>query len=412
MKDKMVCVVGLGYVGLPLAKAFSKYLKTIGFDIDEEKTRELSDDNNKANIEFTTDPSKIKQADFVLICVPTPVTKSKEPELRYVRSAAEIVGKNLKKGAIVVLESTVYPGVTEEVIAPILESASGLKCGADFKIGYSPERINPGDEAHALDKITKIVAGMDEETTENLAELYSLITNIYKAKDIKTAEAAKVIENIQRDLNIALMNELTLIFHKMHLDTKSVLEAAATKWNFQPYKPGLVGGHCIPVDPYYLVYKAKELGYHPQVILAGRAINDYMPKHVAEMAIKGLNEVGKVIKGSKVLIMGLTYKENVPDTRESPVREMVKELKEFGIKIYGYDPLLTKEEIEEFSAKALDELNVKVDCVVVTAAHDEFKKMTLEDVKCFTNDKPVLVDVRGMFEEEDARKKGFYYRRL
>jgi len=412
MKDKMFCVVGLGYVGLPLAKAFSKYLKTIGFDIDEEKTRELSDDNNKANIEFTTDPSKIKQADFVLICVPTPVTKSKEPDLRYVKSAAEIVGKNLKKGAIVVLESTVYPGVTEEVIAPILESASGLKCGADFKIGYSPERINPSDEAHALDKITKIVAGMDEETTENLAELYSLITNIYKAKDIRTAEAAKVIENIQRDLNIALMNELTLIFHKMQLDTKSVLEAAGTKWNFHPYKPGLVGGHCIPVDPYYLVYKAKELGYHPQVILAGRAINDYMPKHIAEMAIKGLNEVGKVIKGSKVLIMGLTYKENVPDTRESPVREMVKELKEFGIKIYGYDPLLTKEEIEEFSAKALDELNVKVDCVVVTAAHDEFKKMTLEDVKCFTNDKPVIVDVRGMFEEEDARKKGFYYRRL
>jgi len=235
-------------------------------------------------------------------------------------SAAEIVGKNLKKGAIVVLESTIYPGVTEEIIAPILESASGLKCGADFKIGYSPERINPGDEAHALDKITKIVAGMDEETTENLAELYSLITNIYKAKDIRTAEAAKVIENIQRDLNIALMNELTLIFHKMGLDTKSVLEAATTKWNFHRYSPGLVGGHCIPVDPYYLVYKAKELGYHPQVILAGRAINDYMPKHVAEMAIKGLNEVGKVIKGSKVLIMGLTYKENVPDTRESPVR--------------------------------------------------------------------------------------------
>ena len=267
--------------------------------------------------------------------------------MRYVKSAAEIAGKNLKKGAVVVLESTVYPGVTEEVVAPILdlENESGLKCGADFYIGYSPERINPGDDAHALTKITKIVAGMDDDTTGRLAELYGLITNVYKAKDIRTAEAAKVIENIQRDLNIALMNELAIIFHKMGLDTKSVLDAAGTKWNFQPYKPGLVGGHCIPVDPYYLVYKAKGLGYHPQVILAGRAINDYMPKHVAEMAIKGLNEVGKVIKGSKVLIMGLTYKENVPDTRESPVREMVKELKEFGVEAYGYDPLLSKEEI-------------------------------------------------------------------
>ncbi len=412
MKDKMVCVVGLGYVGLPLAKVFSKYLKTIGFDIDEEKTRELSDDNNKANIEFTTDPSKIKQADFALICVPTPVTKSKEPDLRYVKSAAEIVGKNLKKGAIVVLESTIYPGVTEEIIAPILESASGLKCGADFKIGYSPERINPGDEAHALDKITKIVAGMDEETTENLAELYSLITNIYKAKDIRTAEAAKVIENIQRDLNIALMNELTLIFHKMGLDTKSVLEAAATKWNFHRYSPGLVGGHCIPVDPYYLVYKAKELGYHPQVILAGRAINDYMPKHVAEMAIKGLNEVGKVIKGSKVLIMGLTYKENVPDTRESPVREMLKELKEFGIKIYGYDPLLSKEEIKQFGVKAIDNLNVKVDCVIVAVAHEEFKKINLKDTQELMNNAPVLIDVRGMFNGEEAKREGFYYKAL
>ncbi len=278
MKNKIVCIAGLGYVGLPLAEAFSTHLKTIGFDIDEAKIEDLKKiNNNEENIEFTADPSKIKQADFVLICVPTPVTKSKEPDLSYVKLAAEIVGKNLKKGAIVVLESTVYPGVTEEVIAPILdlENESGLKCGKDFKIGYSPERINPGDEAHALDKITKIVAGMDEETTETLAELYGLITNVYKAKDIRTAEAAKVIENIQRDLNIALMNELTLIFDKMHLDTKAVLEAAGTKWNFHPYKPGLVGGHCIPVDPYYLVYKAKELSYHPQVILAGRAINDY-----------------------------------------------------------------------------------------------------------------------------------------
>jgi UDPglucose 6-dehydrogenase/UDP-N-acetyl-D-galactosamine dehydrogenase len=414
MKNKTVCVVGLGYVGLPLAEAFSSHLKTIAFDIDEEKVKRLSESNSEENIDFTSDPLKINQADFVLICVPTPVTKSKEPDLSYVKSAAEIVGQHLKKGAVVVLESTIYPGVTEEIIAPILdlENESGLKCGADFKIGYSPERINPGDEAHALGKITKIVAGMDEETTETLAELYGLITNVYKAKDIRTAEAAKVIENIQRDLNIALMNELAIIFHKMHLDTKSVLEAAATKWNFHSYKPGLVGGHCIPVDPYYLVYKAKELGYHPQVILAGRAINDYMPKHVAEMAIKGLNEVGKVIKGSKVLIMGLTYKENVPDTRESPVREIIKELKEFGIEIYGYDPLLTKGEIEELGVKALDELKQNVDCVITTVAHNEFKMMKLEDVKKFMNNNPVLVDVKGVFNGEDAKGKGFYYKTL
>ena len=414
MKNKTVCIVGLGYVGLPLAEAFSSHLKTIAFDIDEEKVKRLSESNNEENIEFTTDPSKIKQADFVLICVPTPVTKSKEPDLSYVKSAAEIVGRNLKKGAVVVLESTIYPGVTEEIIAPILdlENESGLKCGADFKIGYSPERINPGDEAHALDKITKIVAGMDEETTEILAELYGLITNVHKAKDIKTAEAAKVIENIQRDLNIALMNELAIIFHKMGLDTNSVLEAASTKWNFHPYKPGLVGGHCIPVDPYYLVYKAKELGYHPQVILAGRAINDYMPKHVAEIAIKGLNEVGKVIKSSKVLIMGLTYKENVPDTRESPVREMVKELKEFGVEIYGYDPLLSSEEIEKFGVKALGSLDVKVDSVIVAVVHGEFKRMKLDDLKEMMNDKPVLIDVRGVFGGEEAEEKGFCYRRL
>jgi UDPglucose 6-dehydrogenase/UDP-N-acetyl-D-galactosamine dehydrogenase len=419
MKNKTVCVVGLGYVGLPLAEAFSSHLKTIAFDIDEEKVKRLSESNNKQNIEFTSDPAQIKQADFVLICVPTPVTKSKEPDLSYVKSAAEIVGQHLKKGAIVVLESTIYPGVTEEIIAPILdlENESGLKCGADFKIGYSPERINPGDEAHTLDKITKIVAGMDEETTELLAELYGLITNVYKAKDIKTAEAAKVIENIQRDLNIALMNELAIIFHKMHLDTKSVLEAASTKWNFHPYKPGLVGGHCIPVDPYYLVYKAKELGYHPQVILAGRAINDYMPKHVADMAIKGLNEVGKVIKGSKVLIMGLTYKENVADTRESPVRKMVKELKEFGVDVYGYDPLISKEEIEGFGVKFSANLDVKMDCVIVAVAHDEFKNNSFLSTGSFfrkkvLNNAPVLIDVRGMFDGEEAKRKGFYYKTL
>jgi UDPglucose 6-dehydrogenase/UDP-N-acetyl-D-galactosamine dehydrogenase len=329
-----------------------------------------------------------------------------------VKSAAETVGRNLKKGAIVVLESTVYPGVTEEVVKPILEKESGMFCGKDFKVGYSPERVNPGDEEHTIDKITKIVAGMDEETTEVLAELYGLITNVYKAKDIKTAEAAKVIENVQRDLNIALMNELAIIFHKMGLDTKAVLDAAATKWNFHRYCPGLVGGHCIPVDPYYLVYKAREVGYHPQVILAGRAINDYMPKYVAEMAIKGLNEMGKVIKDSRVLIMGLTYKENVSDTRESPVVGIIKELKEFKAKLYGYDPLLSRDEIERFGVEAIDGLRgIKVDCVIVTVAHDEFKKISVKDLKAVTNDNPVLIDVRGIFDSEVVRKD-FYYRKL
>ena len=407
----MVCIVGLGYVGLPLAKAFSEHFKVIGYDVNEKKVKELND--NEENIEFTTDPSLIKQADFVIIAVPTPVTKSKEPDLSFVTSAAETVGKNLKKGSVVVLESTVYPGVTEEVVKQILEEESGLRCGEDFKIAYSPERINPGDEEHSLDKITKIIAGMDEETTEIVAELYKRVTSsIFEAKDIKTAEAAKVIENIQRDLNIALMNELSLIFDKMGLDTKEVIKAAATKWNFHKYKPGLVGGHCIPVDPYYLVYKAKELNYHPQVILAGRAINDYIPRHVALMTVKALNDVGKVIKNSKVLIMGLTYKENVPDTRESPVREMVKELEEFGVKIFGYDPLLRKEDIAEFGMEALDGLSVKVDAVIITVAHDEFKKIDLEDIKKFMNDKPVLIDVRGMFDVKMAEKEGFCYRRL
>ena len=417
MKEKLkqnkalVCIVGLGYVGLPLAKAFSEYFKVIGYDVNEKKVKELND--NEENIDFTSDPFLIKQADFVIIAVPTPVTKSKEPDLSFVKSAAETVGKNLKKGCVVVLESTVYPGVTEEVVKQILEEESGLRCGDAFKIAYSPERINPGDEEHFLDKITKVIAGMDEETTEIVAELYKKVTSsIFEAKDIKTAEAAKVIENVQRDLNIALMNELSLIFDKMGLDTRAVLEAAGTKWNFHKYEPGLVGGHCIPVDPYYLVYKAKELGYHPQVILAGRAINDYMPRHVALMTVKALNDVGKVIKNSKVLIMGLTYKENVPDTRESPVREMVKELEEFGVKIFGYDPLLRKEDIAEFGVEALDGLSVNVDAVIIAVAHDEFKKIDLEDIKKFMNDKPVLIDVRGMFDVKNVERGGFCYRRL
>lgn len=408
LKEKTVCISGLGYVGLPLAESFSKHLKTIGFDIDLKKIEELQK-NGDQDIIFTTNSPMIKEADFVIIAVPTPLTKSKEPDLSFVKSASEVVGKNLKKGAIVVLESTVYPGVTEEEVKPILENESGLICGQDFKIGYSPERVNPGDEEHTIDKITKIVSGMDDETTENLSELYGLITKTFKAKDIKTAEAAKVIENIQRDLNIALINELTLIFHKMGIDTNAVLEAAGTKWNFHKYVPGLVGGHCLPVDPYYLVYKSLEIGHHPQVILAGRSTNDYMPKYVAELAIKGLNEVEKVIKGSKVLIMGLSYKENVPDTRESPVHEIVEELKEFGIEVYGHDPLLSKGEIERFGLNVFEE-DIKYDCIILAVMHNEFKKIDLDYLKSMMNSKPLLIDIKGIFN--DLKTKNFYYKSL
>lgn len=412
LKDKIVTIVGLGYVGLPLAEEFSKHFKVIGFDINEKKVRKLAAIYH--GLDITSDSTKIRLADFVIIAVPTPVTKSKQPDLLPVISASEIVGKNLKKGAIVVLESTVYPGVTEEIMGPILEKESGLKVGKDFKIGYSPERVNPGDKDHTIDKITKIVSGIDEETVNELAELYGKITKVYKAQSIKIAEAAKVIENIQRDINIALMNELSVIFYKMNLDTKAILDAASTKWNFIRFSPGFVGGHCIPVDPYYLVYKANELGYHPQVILAGRAINDYMPKYVAELTIKALNESGKVINGSKIFILGLTFKENIDDTRESPVRELIKELKEFKCEIYGYDPHISKEEIQNFgiTVKTFDDADMKYDCIIVTVGHDEFKKISLDSLKKFTNEKPVLIDVRKIYNINDAKSKGFYYKTL
>lgn len=407
---KTVCIVGLGYVGTPLAEAFAEHLPTIGFDIDPRKVSGLAESGSK--VMATTDPARILDAEVVMICVPTPVTKAKDPDLGPVRSATATVGRNLKEGAIVVLESTVYPGVTEEIVVPILEKESKKTCGKDFFVGYSPERINPNDDAHTLDKITKIVAGMDKATTDRLVDLYSLVTTVYRAPDIKTAEAAKVIENIQRDLNIALMNELSLIFSRLGLDTRAVLAAAGTKWNFHPYSPGLVGGHCIPVDPYYLVMKAEEVGYHPQVILAGRAINDGMPRHVAGLALKGLNDAGKVIRGSKVLIMGLTYKEDVPDTRESPVEEIIHELREYKVNVLGYDPLLPDDVIKKFGAEPVKSLDIMVDAVIVAVAHRGFRSMTVEDFKKMMNGHPVLVDVRGMVDSEKATDAGFWYRRL
>jgi UDP-N-acetyl-D-galactosamine dehydrogenase len=408
-----VCVVGLGYVGLPLAEAFSRHFKVIGFDTNSNRVGELKLNNNNQNLIITGNPQQIKEADFIIIAVPTPVTKSKKPDLSYINSAARIISRNMKAGCTVILESTIYPGVTEEVVKPILEE-SGLQCGKDFKIAYSPERINPGDEEHTIDKVPKVVSGMDEETTELVAQLYSTICHeVFKARNIKTAEAAKVIENVQRDLNIALVNELCLIFDRMGLSTKDVLDTAATKWNFYHYSPGLVGGHCIPVDPYYLVYKAKELGYRPQVILAGRAINDYMPKHVAKMVVKGLNDAGKASKGSKVLIMGLTYKENVADTRETPVKGIIRELKKYGVELYGYDPLLNNVE-QEFGVKAISNPRklTGIDCLVLSAGHDVFHQITLSDLKTIMSPDPVLIDVHRFFDETEARRMGFHYKSL
>ena len=415
VKNKTICVVGLGYVGFPLAKEFSRHFNVIGFDVNEGKIDGLKSTYEKNNFKFTTDPASIKMADFVIIAVPTPITKSKNPDLSFVESASRLVGKNMKKGAIVVSESTVYPGVTEEVIGPILEQESKMILGKDFKIGYSPERVNPGDDEHTIDKITKIISGMDYESTEALAELYGSITEVYRADNIKTAEAAKVIENVQRDLNIALVNELSMMFSKMGLDTKEVLDAASTKWNFIRYDPGLVGGHCIPVDPYYLVHKAKEIGHNPQVILAGRSVNDNMAKHVVDLTVRAFNDAGKVMNGSKILIMGLTFKENIDDTRETPVSSIIKELKDFKCELYGFDPMLSKEQIEDFGVKFLEKLdNIKVDCVIVAVTHKEFKNIDLNDLKDIMEEngtKPILIDIKSMFGK-DTSNNGFVYRRL
>ncbi len=412
-KTAVIGIVGLGYVGLPLAIAFAKTLRVIGFDTDTAKVSRLNQSNSSHRLSFTDDPREINHADFIIICVPTPVTKSKEPDLGPVLAAALTVSQNMKKNSVIILESTVYPGVTEDIVTPILE-ASGLKCGRDFKIAYCPERINPGDKEHTVDKVTKVVAGMNGATTDLVAELYRKVApQIFKARNIKTAEAAKVIENVQRDLNIALMNELSLIFDRLGLDTEDVLDAAATKWNFHRYSPGMVGGHCIPVDPYYLVSKAKELGYHPQVILAGRAINDEMPKHVGEVTSKGRNNVGKVIKGSRVVIMGLTYKENVADIRETPVKELIKQLKDYGLEIFGYDPLLDNIE-GEFGIKAVSDFEEieNVDGVILAVAHKAFQGVTLDKLKAIMNDNPVLIDVRRFFDSRETERKGFYYRTL
>ena len=423
--EEEICVIGLGYVGLPLAVAFRRAgYKVYGLDVNISRVEELKQHKDLAgevseselrsvDIEFTSDAHIIHKADFIVVCVPTPIDKNKLPDLRFIASASQMIGENLKEGAIVVFESTVYPGVTEEVCLPLIETASGLKCPESFKIGYSPERINPGDKEHSIENIVKVVSAIDDEALERVAGVYSKITKagIFKAKSIKTAEAAKVIENIQRDLNIALMNERALIFERMGIKTKHVLEAAGTKWNFHKYVPGLVGGHCIGVDPYYLTFKAEELGFHPKVILAGRSTNDYMPMHIVKLVIKGLNKAGKVLRGSRVLLLGLTFKENVRDARNSKARDLITGLKEFGIDVQGYEPNLSEDKIRRvFGINAVDFNSVKnIDCTILVNSHSFFSGLGLDDLKLKMTENPVIVDIKFFFDEGEAHEKGFIY---
>ena len=428
-KEKL-SLIGLGYVGMPIAVAFSnRGLDVIGYDLNEKKielykkgidpTNEVGDNGIKnCNVQFTSDEKKLREAKFHIVAVPTPVNDDHTPDLSSVKGASSILGRNLIKGSVVVFESTVYPGVTEDVCVPILEKESGLVCGVDFKIGYSPERINPGDKLHRLETITKIVSGMDAETLDCVASVYEIVVDagVYRAESIKVAEAAKVIENSQRDINIAFMNELSIIFNKMGIDTKAVLDAASTKWNFLKFYPGLVGGHCIGVDPYYLTYKAEMLGYHSQVILAGRRINDDMGKYVAENCVKQLLRADKPVRGASVVILGFTFKENCPDTRNTKVWDIVKELREYGIEPDICDPIADKEEAKRLYGvefKAIEEIH-NVDAVIIAVPHDEFKLLDKQIVNLFYEiDAPkVLLDIKGVLEKKEYINTGYYYWRL
>lgn len=429
-KETKMALIGLGYVGMPIAVAFAQTLDVIGFDLNKNKiniylsgvdpTKEVGNEIIKnTTVEFTADESKLDEARFYIVAVPTPVNADHTPDLSPIESASHIVGKHLTKGAVVVYESTVYPGVTEDICVPILEQESGLKCGVDFKVGYSPERINPGDKVHRLDTITKIVSGMDDDTLEIVAKVYELVVaeGVFRAKNIKVAEAAKVIENSQRDINIAFMNELSIIFNKMGIDTKSVLEAAGTKWNFLKFYPGLVGGHCIGVDPYYLTYKAEELGYHSQIILAGRRINDDMGKYVAENLVKSLIASDKAVKNAKVVILGFTFKENCPDTRNTKVIDIVNELRTYGITPLIVDPIADVKETKKlYNIDLVDMQKIeieKVDAIVLAVAHKEFEKLTRNKIDLmYANGKKVLIDVKGVFNRGEYEKNGYCYWRL
>lgn len=424
----VVAVVGLGYVGLPLAVEFGKKYRTIGLDLSEQKvaayknhidpTGEVSTEELRASVLFepTTDAVALKQADFIVVAVPTPVDDAHNPDFSPLIGASKAVGRNLKRGAVIVFESTVYPGATEEECIPIIERESGMKWKEDFFVGYSPERINPGDKEHTLTRIVKVVSGDTPETLEKVAQVYgSVITaGVHKASSIKVAEAAKVIENTQRDLNIALVNELSLIFHRIGIDTLEVLQAAGTKWNFLPFRPGLVGGHCIGVDPYYLTHKAEKLGYHPQVILAGRRINDGMGSFVAEQTIKQMIQNGKPVKGAKVIVLGLTFKENCPDLRNSKVIDIIRELQSFGVEVFVHDPVATSEEAEHEYGIALTSWPAlpQADAIVAAVAHQEYQQMPLTDLLGKLMPGGVFTDVKCAYDAAALQAAGAHVWRL
>ncbi len=430
-RKEKISLIGLGYVGMPIAVAFAKKVNVIGFDLNEKKidlykngidpTNEVGNEAIKASaVEFTADETKLREAKFHIVAVPTPVNFDHTPNLTPVISASEILGRNLTKGSYVVYESTVYPGVTEDVCVPILEKESGLKCGVDFKIGYSPERINPGDKVHRLENIKKIVSGCDEESLEMIAKVYELVieVGVHKASSIKVAEAAKVVENSQRDINIAFMNELAMAFDKMGIDTNEVVDAMNTKWNALGFRPGLVGGHCIGVDPYYFIYEAEKLGYRSQIIAAGRRVNDGMGAFVADATIKQLILANKSPKKSKVVILGLTFKENCPDTRNSKVEDIIKRLSEYDINPVVVDPWSKPEDAKrEYNVDLTELSDVKdADCLIFAVAHNEFKALTLKAVdnmfcSCPNNEK-VLIDVKGIFDINEITEKGYRYWRL
>ena len=428
-REEKISLIGLGYVGMPIAVAFAKKADVIGFDNNSAKiglyrqgidpTNEVGDSVIAATtVRFTDEEAELRKAKFHIVAVPTPVNDDHTPDLRPVESASRILGRNLTRGSIVVYESTVYPGVTEEICVPILEQESGMKCGTDFKVGYSPERINPGDKVHRLETIVKIVSGMDAETLDTVAKVYELVVEagVHRAESIKVAEAAKVIENSQRDINIAFMNELSIIFNKMGIDTKAVLTAAGTKWNFLKFVPGLVGGHCIGVDPYYLTYKAEQLGYHSQVILAGRRINDDMGKYVAENLVKKLIAADIPVKNARVAILGFTFKENCPDTRNTKVIDIYRELQEYGITPVVADPAADADEAARlYGIRFVDTADVRdMDAVVLAVAHTQFRGMTVADFDRFYNgsNRKVLVDVKAMLDKNAFDAAGYVYWRL
>ena len=426
-----LAVIGLGYVGLPLAVAFAKKVDVIGFDVNEEKINQYKAGIDptgevgtpalaEADMEFTCDESLLKDASFYVIAVPTPINSDKTPNLLPVESASVVVGRNLRRGSIVVYESTVYPGVTESVCASILERESGLKCGVDFKIGYSPERINPGDKINRLHNIVKVVSGMDEESLAEIAQVYEIIieAGVYKASSIMVAEAAKVVENSQRDINIAFMNELAMVFDRMGIDSNEVIEAMNTKWNALKFYPGLVGGHCIGVDPYYFIYKAEELGYHSQIILSGRKINDCMGRFIADAAIKELVLSGRVVRDSKVAVMGITFKENCPDIRNSKVCDIIERLHEYGISPVVVDPVADEDEtMREYGISLTGMDNIRnADCLIFAVAHQEFKCLSVSSLLSMLHEEGkhpgILIDVKGIFPQQMLRRHGIQVWRL